>query len=61
MKRRRTIKPIRFRDNEGNLKLIVPSNMTLEDMVACGLSVNIVPKDQPQKDGQLRAEPEGSE
>jgi hypothetical protein len=43
-----------FRDAAGKVGITVPSDMTLEDAVRLGMSIKIVPKDQPLAPGDYR-------
>jgi hypothetical protein len=51
-KKKEKVRPMPFEDNKGNVRLVFPSNTTIQQMVEMGLvDIRIIPKDQPVPDG----------
>jgi Zn ribbon nucleic-acid-binding protein len=50
------VRALPFKDVNGKIQLVLPNSMTIEELVKCGIHVQIVPKDQPQQPHQLRAD-----
>lgn len=46
--------PVRCRDNQGR-EIILPSTMTIAEMVAVGMNIGLKPKGEPLPDNHFRA------
>jgi len=60
MKKRKGVYPVRCRDNKGR-EIVLPSTMTLAEMVACGMKFDLKPKNEPLPDNWFAAIDETSE
>lgn len=50
-------KAVKFVNNKGQVGLVLPDNLTLEQLYMMGIRLELVPKDLPIADGQLAHNP----